>query len=189
MTNATTIRRIITTLICNSLLSVIDLFSSSCIISLIASASAESFFLYANFMKKIMAIRPIVQAKPVFSTKSRKLRPAALPIMMFGGSPISVMVPPILDANICPNKIGTGFIFIIFARVNVIGPMSSTVVTLSSRAEQTAVITMNDTMIFHGSPLAILADLIETYSNSPECFTTATNSIIPTRTPIVLKST
>ena len=31
--------------------------------------------------------------------KSTKLRPAAEPIMMFGGSPIRVAVPPMFEAN------------------------------------------------------------------------------------------
>ena len=47
---------------------------------------------------------------------------------------------------------------------------------------------MNSSMIFHGLPFAIFADLIAIYSNRPEFRTTATNSIMPISTPIVPKS-
>ena len=47
---------------------------------------------------------------------------------------------------------------------------------------------LNSSMIFHGLPFAIFADLIAIYSNRPEFRTTATNSIMPTSTPIVPKS-
>jgi len=63
-----------------------------------------------------------------------------LPIIIFGGSPISVAVPPILDASICDSKNGTGFSPKICVIVIVIGPISKTVVTLSSRADKTAVV-------------------------------------------------
>ena len=69
-----------------------------------------------------------------------------------------------------------------------IGPTSSTVVTLSRNAESTAVRMVNSSMIFQGLPFAILADLIAMYSNRPELRTTATNSIMPISTPMVLKS-
>ena len=68
------------------------------------------------------------------------------------------------------------------------GAISSTVVTLSKKAEQTAVTITKYTMIRQGSPLASLAALYARYSNSPDCFATATNSIMPISTPSVLKS-
>ena len=70
----------------------------------------------------------------------------------------------------------------------IIGPMSNTVVTLSKKADNTAVTMVNMNIIFQGSPLAILAVLIDIYSNKPEHFITATNTIMPTSTPMVLKS-
>ena len=108
--------------------------------------------------------------------------------MMFGGSPMSVAVPPMLLAKICVMKYGTGLTSRILQIVSVIGAMSRTVVTLSKIAEQTAVISTNATMMRHGSPFAIFADLYARYSKRPDCFTTATNSIMPVRTPMVLKS-
>ena len=38
--------------------------------------------------------------------KSLNVRPVAEPIMMLGGSPISVAVPPMFDAKICANRYG-----------------------------------------------------------------------------------
>ena len=63
----------------------------------------------------------------------------ALPIMMFGGSPMSVAVPPMFDAMICVRRYGIGSSFRIFVMLNVTGTMRSTVVTLSRNAENTAV--------------------------------------------------
>ena len=41
-----------------------------------------------------------------FATKSLKLRSAAEPMMMFGGSPIRVAVPPMLEANTSAKRNG-----------------------------------------------------------------------------------
>ncbi len=89
-----------------------------------------------------------------FRMKSRNVKPAAEPIMMFGGSPMSVAVPPMFDARISVMKNGMGLMSSILHTVIVIGPMSSTVVTLSKNAESTAVSSTNSIMIFQGSPLA-----------------------------------
>ena len=127
-------------------------------------------------------------AEPVFTMKSIKLRPACEPIMIFGGSPMSVAVPPMLEDKICVSRNGTGSNPRMPVMAMDIGPTSRTVVTLSRNALSTAVSSANSSMIFHGLPFASLADLMATYSNSPEFFTTATNSIMPTSTPIVPKS-
>ena len=108
---------------------------------------------------------------------------------MLGGSPISVAVPPILEAMICVMIYGTGSTFKIFVIARVIGPTSKTVVTLSSIPEHTAVIKIKITMIGHGRPFAIFAALIAMYSKIPEFLITATKSIIPTRIQIVSTST
>ena len=39
-------------------------------------------------------------------TKSLNERPTCVPIRMFGGSPISVAVPPMFEARICENRNG-----------------------------------------------------------------------------------
>ena len=108
--------------------------------------------------------------------------------MMLGGSPISVAVPPILDARICASRNGTGFRPRILAMAIAMGPTRRTVVTLSRNADSTAVKIVNSSIIFHGLPFAIFADLMAMNSNRPELRTTATNSIMPISTPMVLKS-
>ena len=121
--------------------------------------------------------------------KSTKLRPAALPIMMLGGSPMRVAVPPMFEAMIWVMKKGMGLIFSMFVMASVMGPISSTVVTLSKKADKIAVMRTNKTISFQGWPLAIFAARMAMYSNKPEFLTTATKSIMPTSTPMVLMST
>ena len=77
--------------------------------------------------------RMITTTGPVLTMKSAKLRPAALPIMMLGGSPMRVAVPPMLEAMIWESRKGTGLTSRIWVMAMVIGPISSTVVTLSKR--------------------------------------------------------
>ena len=127
-------------------------------------------------------------AGPSYIKKSKKVRPVAEPIMMLGGSPIRVAVPPTFEAMISTIKNGTGLISSILHTVKVTGPISKTVVTLSKNADNTAVIRQNNTIIIQGLPFAIFAARMAKYSNMPEFFTTATKIIIPTRTPRVPKS-
>ena len=117
-----------------------------------------------------------------------KESPASEPIIMFGGSPISVAVPPMFDIMISTRRNGTGLMSSVLHSMIVIGPMSKTVVTLSRKAENTAVITANAIMMSHGLPLQAFADLMATNSNRPDSLTIATNIIMPHNTPSVLKS-
>ena len=128
-------------------------------------------------------------ATPVLVMKSVKLSPAALPIIILGGSPIRVAVPPMLEAMIWVMKKGMGLIRSMLVMARVMGPMRSTVVTLSRKADKTAVIKANNTISGQGRPLAIFAALMAMYSKMPEFLTTATKSIMPIRTPRVLRST
>lgn len=80
--------------------------------------------------------------------------------MMFGGSPMRVAVPPMFDAMISTMKNGIGFTLSSLQMVSVMGPMSSTVVTLSRNAESTAVSSTYIIMMCHGSPLAMWAVLM-----------------------------
>ena len=120
--------------------------------------------------------------------KSTKLSPVALPIIMLGGSPISVAVPPILAMSISVYIKGKGLVFSVSVITRVTGTTSKMVVTLSKKAEDKAVIMENKTRIFHGSPLAFLAAAIAKYSKIPVLFKILTIIIIPTSKPIVLKS-
>ena len=147
---------------------VMDLDGSSFSMAPVSTVPSSIFFSYTIFISRISTTRMNSTAKPVLSRKSIKDRCAALPIMIFGGSPIKVAVPPTLDARICPIRNGTGSIFSIRAMAMDIGPTSSTVVTLSKIAESTAVIRVKATMIFHGSPCTALAARTAIYSNIPD---------------------
>ena len=120
--------------------------------------------------------------------KSTNVKPAALPIIILGGSPISVAVPPVLEAIICVSRNGTGSVLSTPAMAMVTGPIRSTVVTLSRTDERRAVTTVRTTIMLQGRPPAAFADLTARYSNIPDLFTTETNIIMPASTPTVLKS-
>ena len=66
--------------------------------------------------------------------KERSVAPA---MRMFGGSPMSVAVPPMLDAKTSMSTSGIGSMSSASASRNVIGTMSSTVVRLSRKADST----------------------------------------------------
>ncbi len=70
-----------------------------------------------------------------------KERPVWPAMRMFGGSPISVAVPPMLDATISMMISGTGLTSSASASRKVIGTISRIVVTLSRNADSTAVVT------------------------------------------------
>ena len=72
---------------------------------------------------------------------------------------------------------------------SVTGAIRSTVVTLSSNAENTAVTTQSITRIGHGRASTRLADQIAMNWNTPLRRVMATMTIIPVNSPSVLKST
>ena len=74
--------------------------------------------------------------------KSMKGRPAATPTMTLGGSPISVAVPPMLAAITIGIANAHTDIRRLRAAFDTTGAMNSTVVTLSAKADSTAVATM-----------------------------------------------
>jgi len=71
---------------------------------------------------------------------------------MFGGSPISVAVPPMFEAKISTITSGTGSTSSASASRKVIGTISRTVVTLSRKADKTALVTASDIMTASGRP-------------------------------------
>jgi hypothetical protein len=73
-------------------------------------------------------------------------KPDRLAMMMFGGSPTSVAMPPMLKARASAMKEGTGGTPMRSQTRMVTGTMSSTVVTLSSSADALAVMTTSITM-------------------------------------------
>jgi hypothetical protein len=71
--------------------------------------------------------------------KELKLRSVAPAMMMFGGSPISVAVPPMFDVITSMITSGIGSMSRVSASRNVIGTTRRIVVRLSRNAESTAV--------------------------------------------------
>ena len=71
--------------------------------------------------------------------KSLKLSPEAEPMMMLGGSPMSVATPPMLENSASESRNGAGLTSNISQRTMVTGAITTTVVTLSRNAETTAV--------------------------------------------------
>ena len=78
-------------------------------------------------------------------------------MMMFGGSPTSVAVPPMLAASASAMRKGTGVTPSRSQRSRVTGATSSTVVTLSSRADASAVMQTSRTSVANGLPRVRLA--------------------------------
>ena len=72
-------------------------------------------------------------------TNSPKVRPVKEPMRMLGGSPMMVAVPPTLLAKVWGIKKARGCTFRVTAISMVTGITSSIVVTLSRKAEITAV--------------------------------------------------
>ena len=120
--------------------------------------------------------------------KSIKDKPAALPIIMFGGSPIKVAVPPIFDAKISVIKNGRGFMSNSFAIANVIGIIKITVVTLSKNAETTAVKIAKQNKITFGRPFVFFNIAFASQLNIPLRVAILTIIIIETSKKITLKS-
>ena len=86
--------------------------------------------------------------------KSVNVRSVAPAIRMFGGSPISVAVPPIFDAMISISTSGIGSMSSASASRNVIGTINRTVVRLSKNADSTAVDSASEMTIASGRPRA-----------------------------------
>ena len=170
-------------------LSVIVCELSSCATFSIFSLAATSCFLKINVNNPTLTIR-IAATIPVSSfIKSIKDNPAALPIIMFGGSPIRVAVPPILDANISVIKNGIGLISNSFAITKVTGMIKITVVTLSRKADTIAVKNAREINMCLGDPFVIFSISLAIQLNIPLLVAIDTIIIIETRRNITLKST
>ncbi|KHF28347.1 hypothetical protein LR68_02889 [Anoxybacillus sp. BCO1] len=104
---------------------------------------------------------------------------------MFGGSPINVAVPPMFEKSTSEIKNGTGSTSNIRVMENVTGTINKTVVTLSKKAERTAVSKDKMTKMLIGLPFAIFAALTATYWKKPDLLVMLTRIIIPIKSVIV----
>ena len=111
--------------------------------------------------------------------KAAKSSWATEPMIRFGGSPINVAVPPILEAIVSAIRNGIGGTPSSLATSKVTGATSRMVVTLSRNADRTAVANTSRIMVRIGSPFASFAHLIATYWNRPVPESRLTSSIIP----------
>ena len=83
------------------------------------------------------------------ATNESPVRPA---MRMFGGSPISVAVPPMFEATISMTISGIGSMSSASASRNVIGTTSRIVVRLSRNADSTAVVIASASTTASGRP-------------------------------------
>ena len=111
--------------------------------------------------------------------KSLKFSPARLAMMMLGGSPTSVAVPPMFDASTSAIRNGATGSASRSQTSRVTGAISRTVVTLSSRAEAAAVIMISMAMTRKGLAFALFTDQMARYSKRPVFFSTPTIIIMP----------
>ena len=109
-------------------------------------------------------------------------------MMMLGGSPIRVAVPPMFEAITSAMRNGAAGRPSRSHTSSVTGATSSTVVTLSKPADATAVMTTRITMTGYGRPRARFTAQIARYSNSPVRRSTATMSIMPMSSMMTFQS-
>ena len=133
---------------------------------------------------KINAIIPVSSF-----TKSIKLKPAFAPIMILGGSPIRVAVPPIFEASTSVIKNGTGSVSNSFAITKVTGIISTTVVTLSKNADATAVNAASTNKTNFGCPFVHFKSSTAIHLNTPLRLEICTIIIIPIRRKITSNDT
>ncbi len=93
----------------------------------------------------------------MWTRKSTNDSPARVPMMMFGGSPMSVEAPPMFDARISAMRYGIGEIPGRRATTIVTGAISMTIVTLSMIGEAIAVMSIRSTIRRYGRPLESFA--------------------------------
>ena len=96
--------------------------------------------------------------------KALKLSPVAPAMMMFGGSPIRVAVPPMLEAITSMISSGTASMSSASASRKVIGAISRIVVRLSRKAESSAVVPARLIVTAKGLPPEIWPARIATKS-------------------------
>jgi hypothetical protein len=108
--------------------------------------------------------------------------------MILGGSPIRVAVPPTLEAKTSGNIRLKGLSLSAREISTVTGVMRSIVVTLSRKAEVTAVMNMRTAASAKILPLATSKDLRASHWNTPVFFITPTMIIMAMRRKMTFMS-
>ena len=127
-------------------------------------------------------------AGAMWTRKSLKVRPARLPMMMLGGSPISVAAPPMFDASTSAIRNGCAAMSRRSQTTKVTGATNMMMVTLSSTGDATPVITISITMSRKGLPLDRFAAQMARKSNRPVCLITPTITIMPSSKKMTFQS-
>ena len=109
--------------------------------------------------------------------------------MMFGGSPMRVAVPPMLEARIPETRYGIGEISRRRATDRMTGVIRTTVVTLSRNADRTAVTVARIRSSRIGWPRERMTDRIASHSKKPVLARTEAITIIPASRKMTLRST
>ena len=130
--------------------------ADSAIISSTRSGSVTNADRNSHLLNTMNATRSTTTNGARLTTKSLNDSPARLAMMMFGGSPIRVAVPPMLDAITSAIRNGATGRFSRSQTKKVTGATSKMVVTLSSRADATAVSTTRSVIKTNGSAAGTL---------------------------------
>ncbi len=122
--------------------------------SISSTTTSLYFFLYMKYIIPIKGIKVISTIGVRVSAKSLKVRPAYEPIIMLGGSPMRVAVPPMFEASTIGIRKFRGDVLRTRAISMITGVNSTILVTLSRNAEVTAVTSINITASGHIRPFA-----------------------------------
>ena len=137
--------------------------ATRCRISLDTSLCPRSI----NGTASMKAPRQITATGPTLIRKVGKSMSACVAMRMFGGSPISVAVPPMFEASASAISSGAARTSSVRATTSVTGASSTTVVTLSRKAEATAVMAQRINSTRTGLPRATFTVRIASHWKTP----------------------
>ncbi len=168
--------------------SVIALRSSSDITSATYRSSYLNDLRNSTRASSTNAMKTITTIGAMWTRKSLNVSPARLAMMMFGGSPMSVEAPPMLDASTSAIRYGCAGMRSRLQTTTVTGATSMIVVTLSRNGDATAVMAMSITISRYGLLFERLAAQIARKSNSPVPLMIPTMIIMPSSRKMTFQS-
>ena len=136
-----------------------------------------------------MTIKEIAAIKPVFITKSRKVRFNEVPMMMFGGSPHIVAEPPKFAQKISAKTMLSGLNFSILESSTVTAARKRITVIESMNIARTNEISMKEIKIGIILYFTAFAMHIQSHLKNPTLAIPSTIIIIPTIKRIVAQFT
>ena len=127
-------------------------------------------------------------AGAMLTRKSLNVRPARLPMMMFGGSPISVAAPPMLDASTSAIRNGCAAMSRRSQITRVTGRDQHDDGDVVQHRRRHPVIIINITISRKGLPRDRFAAQIARKSNRPVCLMMPTITIMPSSRKMTFQS-